>query len=321
MANNGNKQYLSAMFGANTKGPYIFHAEGNVARTPVYHPAEGDKKSFLSMSAGIGRNAWEFLGEDAVKSHTETTFVSLSAFGELADAIHDAVDVGSKILFCGRPEINEYTTKDGKPGASVRVYLDGFQALSCRTTKGSKPNRRLPHTTRVYKTREGNDGKEALACLLTGTVKKVEPLRDANGRQSINFSMDVEMAAKSMADIVAGTWNKETKYGDYRTVRCTVWGPRAARLGSVLTVGNELAITGSPSVREYNGNEYVNLSVRELSVLNWVTPAAPKGQNAAAAPAAAKPETPPQSAPEDDAGASGYNFLEDDGGDDLELPF
>lgn len=306
---------------------YAFHVEGNVGREPFYKAAEGEKKSLMSFNMGIGRSAWTLVGKDNMP---DNPWVSVSAFGDLADALHTAgLCQGAKVVVAGRLAEETYTRQDGTSGTNVRLYADNVYILSNRIHEGGEATNVVTRATRVYESR-GETHQEALACLLGGKIVSVSQVTEVNGNASVSFDIEAKRPGQEIEALVKGTFKKDADYGTYKRIRCTVWGARAQRLGRVLVVGNEVIVTGAPFNREWNGKIFTNISVRDISVMKWVPASADAGNAGTAAPAQAPaaqnpaPATPaqapaPQSAYADDHGASNFASFMDE--DDDDLPF
>lgn len=327
---NNNRPFLAFSTGTVKDGkPYAFHLEGYLTKDPEYFAGNEGKKGYLRISTSVGRNPWLMLGEDIVAEQAanphvneESPFVELTVFSPLAEEYKDRLTKGSKIAFCGRPSKNEFTRKaDNTSGANVKILVDGLRMLSCRQTDGDKQSSAVYHAISEFPRRDGTRGTSAMAMLVTGKVLRTESVKVINGSPSIGFELELDLPATKMAALAMGEYTKDAVYGKYKRCRCTVWGNRASSLSRPLAEGNLLAVTGGVSTKEYNGETYVNISVRELSVMNWAesNAAAPSGASAPAASGA------PASAYTAPAAASGYPGAEDYGdlmgeGDD-ELPF
>lgn len=55
-----------------------------------------------------------------------TTWYNCTAWRGLAEVIEKYVQKGQMILVIGRPQVRQYTTKDGRPGVSNDVTVDKF---------------------------------------------------------------------------------------------------------------------------------------------------------------------------------------------------
>lgn len=94
-----------------------------------------------------------------------------------------------------------------------------------------------------------------------------------------------------------------------------VWGTRASKMGKILAPGNVLAVLVSSKTNTGNdGNVYVNLSARDLSVMKWGASA----DSATDAAPAAEPAPVPVSANDDDADPFTVATMDED---DMDLPF
>lgn len=326
---NTKKTYLTFGAGKNEKGEaYALHVEGFVNNTR-YMPANGDKKAMLDISVVIGRNPWLLFGEEEAAAEAnnpsvngDKPFVSVVVTGQKADELKD---IGKcRIVFCGKAVKRTFTRKDGTPGVSITVYADSLYVLPGKgiddNAPARKPNGHISVATNVY-TRNNQEVTERLVMALAGTVKSVSDVSNVNGRPVVNFDLEIAVPAQKVQALSDGSYQKDADYGKYRVIRCAVWGPRAERMAKVLTVGNQLVVTGTTRCNEFNGNKYINMTCRYLSVLAWVNTAeqpqngAQPGQNAA--PALAAPAAPGYNTPSDDD----YGELMDDGLDEDGLPF
>ncbi len=323
------KPFLTCNYGTNSNGvPFAFHVEGNVGREPFFKAGEGEKKSVINFSMGIGRSAWVLLGKDG----PENPWVTVVGFGPVAETLHAAgLCQGAKVVVSGRVAEEAYTKEDGTSGSNVRIYADNAYILANRVHEGGEPNKTVARATRVYES-HGERHQESLACLLGGKIVSVTPVNEVNGQPTISFDIELPIAGRKMEAIVSGKYNKDENYGDYTKVRCSVWGQRAQRLGRVLALGNVVVVTGAPYTREWNGQTYVNLSIRDISVMKWATPAATGNASAATNNASAKDNKAATPSPannnntrqdnpgyETDFNASNFASFMDD--DDLDLPF
>ena len=76
--------------------------------------------------------------------------------------------------------------------------------------------------------------------VIAGNVGKAE-LKQAGGSDLLRFSVAVNGRAK-----VDGAWEKTTTWFE-----CSMWGKRAAAIGSYVTKGTKVAVSGDLTVREY----------------------------------------------------------------------
>lgn len=257
------KPYLVCDYGKSERGQYAFHVEGFLTRDVYYVPenTEKGKKSFARFSLGIARNSWALLGEE--KNYPESTFLDGVCFGYDADRTK-SLKKGQKIVLSGKLQKREFTRKTGEAGYSVEAVCDHLIALCTKANPGSAMNTSVSHVVREC-IKNGEEEKQNLVCLLSGSVTSVEPVREVNGNQVLNWQMEIPLEAAKMAAIVKGSYRKEADYGNRKLVRCSVWGKRAEKLSKILE-GCELAVTGVPVSRIYQGNEFVDLLVRDLSI-------------------------------------------------------
>lgn len=328
MDNQEKKGFLSFSAGTNEKGERIaLHVEGYVNKNRNFRPT-GEKKALLRLSVSIGRNPWMLLGDDAVAAQAnnpncnpDKPFVTVFVSGKQAEELNETLPEKAKVVFSGKVQQDDYTGKDGTPSSSVTVFADNLLILPCQAVpEGSKPGVFVSTTTNTYTNQRDEPVTERLACLVSGTVKSVSPKSETNGRSVVNFDLELAVPAAKVHALCMGDYQKDKDYGKYNIIRCAVWGPRADHMNTVLTPGNVLAVSGPTRVNKYNGNEYINMTARSISVMHWATAKSdapvPAGNQPAAAPAPA-----PASGPAyPDSGAADYAALMDYD-EDGDLPF
>lgn len=319
MANNA-KRFLTMSTGTTVakdgaKIPYAFHVEANVASNNGFRAGDGDKPSILNLSVGVGRNPWILLGQDAVAEQSgnpdineDAPFVQLAIFGKEAERLRD-IQKGAKIVFSGRPEINRYKKKaTGEDAAAVRVFVDNIYQLASRSGTADDVRTTVSSRENYYESR-GKTGSQRLG-MISGKVISAENLRTTStGKEVISAKLELAIPALQAEALINGTYSKDAQYGNFKQVTISVWGARATHMDRILVPGNKLVITGSASTNEgKDGRKYVNVSVRDLSVLEWATPAP-----AAPADAPAVPATPAETA------STPFDELDDYSG--MDLPF
>ena len=118
---------------------------------------------------------------------------------------------------------------------------------------------------------------------VTGNLGKDAEVREAGGTTVCNFNV----AAK------AGYGEREQTLW----VRCALWGKRAeSGLVQYLTKGQQVAVSGELSTREYEGKTYLECRVNDVTLCGGKQ--ASQAQPAAQ-PQAQQPKTPPQSSVDD----------------------
>lgn len=297
---------------------YAFHVDGIVSTEPVYHEGKDGKKGLLVLNVVVGRNPWQMLGENEVKAQENNTnvnadrpFVSVCVFSPRAEELKDRLTKGSKVSFSGRVDKNVYTRKsDQVQVETVRVYADIIYPISCRATAGGTPTNTINHVTQKYTRRDGTEGTANMGTLIAGAVKSAGSVREVNGQSVVSFELELPVSALLCEAIINGTYQKGADYGNYKVVSCSVWGPRAQHLSRVLTVGNTLLVSGSASQREYNGQKYVNMTVRNITVMSW--------NNEATAPANAPAPSPAPTAPASNPAPANAPASTDFNGDNFE---
>lgn len=323
MANNNDKNdkkgpFLTFSTGMNPKGERtVLHMEGFVLSS-AFHSAKDDKKAMLRLGVSVGRNPWLMLGEDEAAAqasnpdvNAEKPFITVLLFGKQAEELQNIADK-SKVVFCGRPTKREYKKTDDTDGVSITVMANKLFVLPTKNQPDhSVVSNTICPTVNVYTNKDGKSVEERLACLVSGKVKSVGAVKTYNDRSVINFDLELAVPALKVHALAAGTYEKGQKYGEYKVLGCAIWGPRAEHMQNVLTVGNELVVSGSTRENEYNDNTYVNMTVKELSVLAWAT-AANQANNQ---DNQTQPPEPSYELPDDDDFSSLMDV------DDGELPF
>jgi single-strand DNA-binding protein len=88
--------------------------------------------------------------------------------------------------------------------------------------------------------------------VIAGNIGQDAELRtNQNGKQAARFSVAVSNGS-----------NREPTWFD-----CSLWGERGAKLAQYLTKGTKVSVQGEVSAREYNGKAYLQVFVRELTLL------------------------------------------------------
>ena len=330
MANNNNenrKSYLAMNAGISmdkngNEIPHAFLVEGIVTNVGSYREAEEGKPAVLNLSVLVGRNPWALLGKDAEEEqkdnpniNAEHPFVSLGIFGADAKRLKD-IQKNAKVIFCGRPVKNAYKKKaTGEDVVEVAVNVDSIYQAQNKYGEADGLRRWVPSMINSFKSK-GEKRTQHLG-LLSCKVANVGDIRTTpTGWQVITATVTLALPALEADARINRTYNKDEDYGEYMQASIAIWGDRAAKLGKILVPGNELVITATSSTNVgNNGRKYVNLNVRNLSVMKWAASA--NGNNAAPA------ETDePAGAPAGDEIPSGTEFapvMDDDG--DMELPF
>ncbi len=295
MANNENRNVFLAMNVGTTKNkkgeeiPYAFHCECFVTYVGEFRTASEGKPAMMSLSVAVGRNPWLMLGKTVADEQAgnpnigeDRRFVNLNIYGDDAVRLKD-IQKGAKLVFSGRPEKNTYKKKDsGEDVVSLRVIVDSIYQLASRSSEPDELSSEVTSRLNCYES--GGRKVEQMLGMISGTVKSVESLRTTkNGRQVISAKMEMLVPALEAEARINRTYSKDESYGDYKILSISVWGQRAAHMDRILVPGTKLVVTGSASTNEGNDNrKYVNVSVRELSVLKWAN-AAPAAENNAPA--------------------------------------
>lgn len=92
---------------------------------------------------------------------------------------------------------------------------------------------------------------------IAGNVGKDATLRTTNGGdQVLSFSLAIDNGKDKNGSKRDATW-----------VDCSIWGKRAESLNGHITKGSKLALSGRPTVREYEGKAYLGLTVDSLTFM------------------------------------------------------
>lgn len=81
-----------------------------------------------------------------VKGEKETTWVRCSYWGNAAEAVAQYLTRGQTVAVSGDLKLREYTTKDGKSGASIEMRVDKLQLCGKREDSA----RAAPQTSASY---------------------------------------------------------------------------------------------------------------------------------------------------------------------------
>jgi len=97
---------------------------GNVGQAPElrYTPSG---KAVCSFSVATSHRYTDSTGE----RKEETTWFNISAWERLAETVNQYVTKGMQIYVEGRLALRTYTTKDGKPGASLDIHASNIEFL------------------------------------------------------------------------------------------------------------------------------------------------------------------------------------------------
>lgn len=91
------------------------------------------KDSELRYSASGGAVAnFSMATSSGKREEEETQWWSITMFGAVAERLSQYVRKGDRIAVDGRVKLRQYTTKDGKPGASLEVNADNVFLLGSK---------------------------------------------------------------------------------------------------------------------------------------------------------------------------------------------
>lgn len=90
--------------------------------------------------------------------------------------------------------------------------------------------------------------------MIAGNVGKDSELRQANGKDVLNFSVAVDNGKDSSGEKRAPTW-----------FDCAIWGDRAAKLEPYIKKGTKMTLTGRPTTRAHDGKAYLGLTVNDFT--------------------------------------------------------
>lgn len=128
--------------------------EGIVATDPEYK--EFGKSAVCNFRLAIPRR-WS--GKDG--SERKSDFVTVTAWGKDAETITNTISKGDKFrVACGRLEIQEYTTKDGKKVSNPQIVIasgqwDKFSSKAADDSKSTSTD-----TNEVEDSNESSDEEE-----------------------------------------------------------------------------------------------------------------------------------------------------------------
>lgn len=90
--------------------------------------------------------------------------------------------------------------------------------------------------------------------MIAGNVGKDSELRQANGKDVLNFSVAVDNGKDASGEKRAPTW-----------FDCAIWGDRASKLEPHIKKGTKMTITGRPTARAHDGKAYLGLTVNDFT--------------------------------------------------------
>lgn len=89
---------------------------------------------------------------------------------------------------------------------------------------------------------------------IAGNVGKDSELRQANGKDVLNFSVAVDNGKDSSGEKRPPTWYD-----------CAIWGDRASKLEQYIKKGTKMTLTGRPTARAHEGKAYLGLTVNDFT--------------------------------------------------------
>lgn len=330
MANNENRNGYLALNAGDSKDNKgndirrVFLAEGIVTNVGEYREAEAGKASVLYMSVLAGRDPRILLGKNAENDgkfvvNADRPFISLVVSGQNAARMKD-IQKNAKVIYTGRPVVSEYKTKDGKDAKSVTIYVDEIYQAQNKYGEATGLRSWVPSMVNCFTTRAGEEKSQRLGMISCEVIRVGDLRTTQSGREVISATVKLAVPALVANAYINGTYSKEENYGEYMQASISIWGDRASKMGKILVPGTQLVVIASSSTAVGNdGRSYVNLSVRDLSVMRWVAPA--NGNAAPSDNAATAENDEPAGAPADNEIPSGANYAAIDDDEDMDLPF
>lgn len=89
---------------------------------------------------------------------------------------------------------------------------------------------------------------------IAGNVGKDAELRQASGKDVLNFSVAVDNGKDGQGEKRPATWYD-----------CAIWGDRASKLEPYIKKGTKLTLTGRPTARAHEGKAYLGLTVNDFT--------------------------------------------------------
>lgn len=353
MGNNTNetKTYQVAIVGDSKYGPYAFHIEGHATQKPTYIEAKEGKKARCYFGFAVNDNAWRILGkaegdEDAYSDREDSVFMNVTAFGITAERISKAVDRGTLLMLSGKISHSTFKKRDGSEGEAVLITANHFVVID----EGNNMPASASGVLSLWKGKENH-----MLCGVCGYVKKMGSLQHAQtGENYLRVAIDTTAPVDQTFALANGTYSGDEIYNQ-KKLFATIWGNRAIRLSTMLQPGMPVMLTGRGTVSpSANGDGmFYRLSAnavtlfrkpkdedaeneteeeKEQAATQQETPK-PEAETAAeVAPKQPKrrgrkkkeepaPTPAPQVSQEEDDGFSAMPDLDNEGDEELELPF
>lgn len=327
MANN----YTYGAIRQDKEVPYIGFGVGWTpkAKSPILHPAEGNKKEWVENSINTQTSVAELFARangdyKEGETYDDNPFLTMAAFQGTGKHLSE-VAPGTRIAVAGPLSKSDWTAKkDGSKHTTFRVLVDAMQILG----DGATLNRFCGFSTRVYQ-----DRTFGMVNLLMAKVTKVGDLgTDRNGRSYLFVQAETAIDGTEILDRANGTWSKEKSY--YKSGRITLVfsGKAAESRANTLKEGQLLCVTGMVERNEYQGKVYCRVRVDRAIVCGDTSASGGKADGGKTAPkktapkkaAPAEPDTPdvpdtPDAGDDPDAAppVDDFGLGEEDGDDDL----
>ena len=102
---------------------------GNVGRNPEMRTDQaGNEFATFSLGVSVG-----------TKQEPKTDWLDISCNGKLAEIVKSLVKKGSKVFIEGFPSVNDYSTREGKPAAVMKVYANNMELLNFVESEETPP--------------------------------------------------------------------------------------------------------------------------------------------------------------------------------------
>lgn len=300
--------------------PYAFFVEGIVTSVGTFREAADNKPAVQNLSILVGRNPWALLGKDIEAEQAnnpdvneDKPFVSIGVFGNAAARIKD-IQKGQKVVLCGRPSKNGYKKKSGEDATVVSISVDEIYVCQNKNGEAEIPRSWVNSIVNRYE-KQGEAQTQHVGMMACTVLRGADIRTTPSGQTVASAKVKLALPATEADARINRVYNKETDYGSHMEASIAVWGTRASKMGKILAPGNVLAVLVSSKTNTGNdGNVYVNLNARDLSVMKWGASA----DSATDAAPAAEPAPVPVSANDDDADPFTVATMDED---DMDLPF
>ncbi len=125
---------------------------GNVGGPPETRQAGQSQHTITTFS--VASSHYGGKGQDG-KAQYPTTWVRCELWGDRGKAAADRLGKGDRVVVHGELFLEEWTSKDGKPGHAVKCRVSDWELIVKKdATQGNSP------TGNPYGSSGGNDGKD-----------------------------------------------------------------------------------------------------------------------------------------------------------------